>query len=58
MKNVIQNLFNFVNDNLGKDSTVIGLCGLRTEAQNVFVNIPKHYKKTYIPNIERNFFLI
>jgi len=58
MQRVIQNLFNFVNDNLGKDSAVIGLCGLRAETQYNYVNIPKEYKKTYIPNVERNYLFL
>lgn len=57
MKNKIQNLFNFVHDNLGKDDSIIGLSGLKKKTEYVYVTIPKSYKKTFIQNIENNYLL-
>lgn len=58
MQNKIQNLFNFVNDNLGKDSSIIGLSGLKKKTEYVYVQIPKELKKTFIQNIENNYLLL
>ena len=33
MEKRIQNLFNFVHDNFGKDDSVIGLCGLKKQTE-------------------------
>ena len=44
--------------NLFKDERVIGLCGLRKQREFVTVNIPESYKRAYIPNTERNIFLV
>lgn len=57
MQTKIQNLFNFVHDNLGKDDSVIGLCGLKKQTEYVYVTIPKEFKKTYVQNIENNYLL-
>ena len=43
---------------LFKDNSVVGLSGLRKKSEYVFIDIPKEYKKTYIPNVERNYLLI
>ena len=51
MQKRIQNLFNFVHDNLGKDNSVIGLCGLKKQTEYVYVTIPKEFKKTCIQDI-------
>ncbi len=58
MEKSIQNLFNFVKDNLGKDDSVIGLSGLKKKTEYVFVTIPKSYKKTFVQNINDNYLLI
>lgn len=58
MYKTIQNLFNFVHDNLGKDDSIIGLSGLKKKTEYVYVTIPKEYKKTLIQNTERNYLLI
>lgn len=57
MINKIQNLFNFVHDNFGKDNSVIGLSGLKKKTEYVYVTIPKSYKKTFIQNTENNYLL-
>ncbi len=54
----IQNLFNFVHDNFGKDNAVIGLSGLKKKTEYVYVTIPKAYKKTFVQNIENNYLLL
>ena len=58
MQKRIQDLFNFVHDNLGKDDSVVGLSGLKKKTEYVFVTIPKEYKKTFIQNTESNYLLI
>lgn len=58
MQNSIQNLFNFVHDNLGKDHSIIGLSGLKKQKEFVFIEIPKEFKKTCIQNTERNYLLL
>ena len=58
MKKKIQNLFNFVHDNLGKDNSIVGLCGLKKQTEYVYVAIPKEFKKTCIQNIENNYLLL
>jgi len=57
MKKRIQNLFNFVHDNLGRDSSIIGLSGLKKKIEYVYVTIPKEYKKAHIQNTENNYLL-
>ena len=54
----IQNLFNFVHDNLGKDNSIIGLCGLKKRREYVFINIPREFKKTCVQCTERNYLLL
>ena len=44
--------------NLFKDETVIGLSGIRKQREFVRVTIPDSYKKTYIANTQKNYFLI
>ena len=58
MQKKIQNLFNFVHDNLGKDNSIIGLCGLKKQTEYVYVTIPKEFKKTFIQNTENNYLLL
>ena len=58
MQKKIQNLFNFVHDNLGKDDAVIGLCGLKKQTEYVFITVPHEFKKTFIQNTENNYLLL
>ena len=58
MQEKIQNLFNFVHDNLGKDDSIIGLCGLKKQTEYVYVDIPKSLKNTFIQNTEKNYLLL
>ncbi len=44
--------------NLFKDETIVGLSGLRKRKEVVTVNIPETYKRTYIPNTQRNYYLV
>lgn len=48
----------FGNDPLFKDTSVIGLCGLRKSEEYVKITVPESYKKTYVPKYESNFVLI
>ncbi len=57
MKNKIQSLFNFVHDNLGCDTTIIGLSGLKKKTVYIYITIPKGYKKAHIQNTETNYLL-
>lgn len=57
-KNTIQNLFNFVHDNLGRDDSIIGLSGLKKRTEYVYVDIPKNLKRTIIQNTENNYLLL
>ena len=57
MQKRIQDLFNFVHDNLGKDNSIIGLSGLKKKTEYVYVTIPKSYKKTFIQNTANNYLL-
>ena len=57
MQKSIQNLFNFINDNLGKDNSIIGLSGLKKRTEYVFITIPKEFKQTKIQNVEHNYLL-
>ena len=41
-----------------KDDSPVGLSGLMKREEYVKVTIPESYKKTYIPNLNNNFFLI
>ena len=54
----IQNLFNFVHDNLGKDDAVVGLCGLKKQTEYVYITVPKEFKKTHVQNVENNYLLL
>jgi hypothetical protein len=58
MRETLQNLFNFVHDNLGKDNTIIGLTGLKRQNEYLYVDVPKEFRKTYIQNTENNYLLI
>ena len=58
MQKRIQDLFNFVHDNLGRDDSVIGLSGLKKKTEYVYVTIPKSYKKTFVQHTENNYLLI
>ena len=55
MRETLQNLFNFVHDNLGKDNTIIGLTGLKRQNEYLYVDVPKEFRKTYIQNTENNY---
>ena len=57
MQKRIQDLFNFVHDNLGKDDSIIGLTGLKKKTEYVYVTIPKSYKKTFVQNTTNNYLL-
>ena len=48
----------FIKNFFKHDKTIIGLCGLRKRAEYVKLTIPENYKKTYIPNYERNYLLM
>lgn len=39
------------------DNTIIGLSGLRKQAEYIKISIPESYKKTYIQNTEQNYLL-
>lgn len=41
-----------------KDDSPVGLSGLRKRAEYVKITIPEDYKRTHIPNLNNNFFLI
>ena len=57
MNKSIQNLFNFISDNLGKDDSVIGLSGLKKQTEYVFITVPKEFKKTCIQEVSNNYLL-
>ena len=57
MQKSIQNLFNFINDNFGKDDSIIGLSGLKKKTEYVFITIPKEFKKSSIQSAENNYLL-
>ncbi len=57
MQKTIQNLFNFINDNLGKDDAIVGLSGLKKRTEYVFITIPKEFKTSCIQNTENNYLL-
>ncbi len=44
--------------NFFKNDSVIGLCGLKKKTEYVYIEVPKSYKKTYIPNTNENYLLI
>jgi len=48
----------FGNDPLFKDTSIVGLSGLRKHTEYVKLTVPESYKKTYIPKYENNFVLI
>ena len=58
MQKSIQNLFNFVHDNLGKDDSVVGLCALKKQSEYVFIDVPKEFRKISIQNVENNYLLL
>ncbi|MBR1776256.1 hypothetical protein IJ750_04195 [bacterium] len=58
MQRKLQNLFNFVHDNFGGDTAVIGLSGLKKKTEYAYIDIPEDFKKTYITNIENNYLLL
>ena len=45
-------------DGLFKESSVIGLCGLKKKTEYVCIEVPREFKKTHITNIENNYLLI
>ena len=44
--------------NLFKDETIVGLSGLRKRREVIMVSIPESYKKTYIQNVQKNYYLV
>ena len=44
--------------NFFKHDSVIGLCGLKKKTEYVYIEVPKSYKKTFIPNPENNYLFI
>ena len=44
--------------NIFKDNSVVGLCALKKKTEYIKINIPKHYKKTFIPYTEENYLLL
>jgi len=58
MQKKLQNLFNFIHDNFGKDDTIIGLSGLKRKTEYLYITVPKDYKKTYIQNTDNNYLLL
>ena len=41
-----------------KESSVVGLSGLRKRTEYVRIEVPREFKKTYITNTENNYLLI
>ena len=41
-----------------KHDSVVGLCGLRKKTEYVYIEVPKEFKKTFIPNTQNNYLLI
>lgn len=58
MQKKLQNLFNFIHDNFGKDDMIIGLSGLKRKTEYLYITVPKDYKKTYIQNTDNNYLLL
>ena len=44
--------------NFFKHDSVIGLCGVKKKTEYVYIEVPKSYKKTFLPNTENNYLLI
>ncbi len=44
--------------NLFKDEAIIGLSGLRKRREAVVVNIPETYKRAYVQNVQKNYYLV
>ncbi len=44
--------------NFFKHDSVIGLCGLKKKTEYIYIEVPKNYKKTFIPNTQNNYLLI
>ncbi len=47
----------FIKDFFNHDKTIIGLSGLRKNAEYVKITIPEEYKKTHKTNISQNYLL-
>ncbi len=54
---MLKNLLIFVQENFGKDNSVVGLCGLKKQTEYVYVSIPREFKKTFIQNTQNNYLL-
>ena len=44
--------------NFFKHDSVIGLCGLKKKTEYQYIEVPKSYKKTIIPNTQDNYLFI
>ena len=44
--------------NFFKHDSVIGLCGVKKKTEYAYIEVPKSYKKTFLPNTENNYLLI
>jgi len=55
---MIKNLLNLINNNFGKDNSVIGLSGLKKRTEYLFITIPKDFKKSCIQNTQNNYLLL
>lgn len=48
----------FIKNLFRHDNLIVGLSGLRKKEEYVKITIPESYKKTFIPNTEKNYLLI
>ena len=51
-------LIRILSEKLFKDTSVVGLSGLRKSGEYVKVTIPEDYKRTFVSNTERNYLLL
>ena len=51
-------IFKTLSEKLFKDTSVVGLSGLRKNREYVKVTIPEDYKRTFVTNTERNYLLL
>ena len=45
-------------DGLFKESSIVGLSGLKKKTEYVCIEVPREFKKTYSTNLENNYLLI
>ena len=55
---MLKNLLNLIDNNFGKDNSIIGLSGLKKRTEYLFITIPKDFKKTSIQNTKNNYLLL